>query len=153
MTLNNTSLLTYTSVAISPMSNRALNVLKSWQAWVLSGGYRGESISFPLPVSSGQHVPWLKAPFLHFQYWQVEPSYHLTPASSSASLFYLEEPLWFYWIHLDKSFTVWVTRKVKWQPTPVFLPEESRGWRSLVGYSPQGCKELDKTEWLHFHFG
>jgi len=23
----------------------------------------------------------------------------------------------------------------KWQPTPVFLPEESHGWSSLVGYS------------------
>ena len=23
-----------------------------------------------------------------------------------------------------------------WQPTPVFLPGESRGWRSLVGYGP-----------------
>ena len=23
---------------------------------------------------------------------------------------------------------------------------------SLVGYSPWGCKELDTTEWLHFHF-
>ena len=29
----------------------------------------------------------------------------------------------------------------KWQPTPVFLPGESHGWRSLVGYSPQGRKE------------
>ena len=28
----------------------------------------------------------------------------------------------------------------KWQPTPVFLPGESHGQRSLVGYSPQGCK-------------
>ena len=26
------------------------------------------------------------------------------------------------------------------------LPEESHGQRSLVGYSPQGCKELDTTE-------
>ena len=34
----------------------------------------------------------------------------------------------------------------KWQPTPVFLPEESHGWRSLVGYSPWGRKELDVTE-------
>jgi len=41
---------------------------------------------------------------------------------------------------------------VKWQPTPVFLPRESHGLRSLVGYSPQGCKELDMTERLHFHF-
>ena len=26
----------------------------------------------------------------------------------------------------------------KWQPTPVFLPGESHGWRNLVGYSPRG---------------
>ena len=38
----------------------------------------------------------------------------------------------------------------KWQPTPVFLPGESHGWRSLVGYSPRGCKESDTTEQLHF---
>ena len=38
----------------------------------------------------------------------------------------------------------------KWQPTPVFLPGESHGWRSLVSYSPQGHKELDMTERLHF---
>ena len=34
----------------------------------------------------------------------------------------------------------------KWQPTPVFLPGESHGQRSLGGYSPQGCKESDTTE-------
>jgi len=38
----------------------------------------------------------------------------------------------------------------KWQPTPVFLPGESHGGRSLVGYSPWGCKESDTTELLHF---
>ena len=27
-----------------------------------------------------------------------------------------------------------------------FLPGESRGQRSLVGYSPWGCKESDTTE-------
>ena len=37
----------------------------------------------------------------------------------------------------------------KWQPTPVFLPRKSHGWRSLVGYSPWGHKELDTTERLH----
>ena len=36
--------------------------------------------------------------------------------------------------------------KRAWQPTPVFLPEESHGQRSLVGYSSQGCTELDTTE-------
>ena len=34
----------------------------------------------------------------------------------------------------------------KWQPTPVFLPGESHGQRSLVGYSPWGLKELETTE-------
>ena len=30
-----------------------------------------------------------------------------------------------------------------WQPTPGFLPEESRGQGSPAGYSPWGCKESD----------
>ena len=38
----------------------------------------------------------------------------------------------------------------QWQPTPVFLPGESHGQRSLVGYSPRGRKESDTTERLHF---
>ena len=33
----------------------------------------------------------------------------------------------------------------KWQPTPVFLPGKFHGQRSLVGYSPRGCKKLDMT--------
>ena len=38
----------------------------------------------------------------------------------------------------------------KWQPTPVFLPEESHGLRSLVGYSPRGRKECDTTDLTFF---
>ena len=38
----------------------------------------------------------------------------------------------------------------KWQPTPVFLPGKSHGWRSLAGYSPWGHKESDMTERLYF---
>ena len=33
-----------------------------------------------------------------------------------------------------------------WQPTPVFLPGESQGKRSLAGCSPQSCKESDTIE-------
>ena len=54
-------------------------------------------------------------------------------------------------IHLQckiPRFDPWV-RKIpwrrEWQPTPVFLPGEFHGQRSLVGYSPQGHKELDTT--------
>ena len=34
--------------------------------------------------------------------------------------------------------------------TPVFLPGESRGWRSLVGCCPWGCTESDMTEVTYF---
>ena len=53
------------------------------------------------------------------------------------------------------GFNPWVETiswRRKWQPTPVFLPGKSHGWRNLVGCSPWGCKESDTTEWLHFHF-
>ena len=47
------------------------------------------------------------------------------------------------------GFAPWV-RKIpwrrKWQPTPVILPRESHGRRSLVGYNPWGCKKLDMIE-------
>ena len=38
-----------------------------------------------------------------------------------------------------------------WQLTPVFLPRESHGQRSLAGYSLWGHKELDTTECLNTH--
>ena len=49
-------------------------------------------------------------------------------------------------------FNPWVREipwKRKWQPTPVFLPGEFHGQRSLVGYSPRGCKELGMTEHIY----
>ena len=36
----------------------------------------------------------------------------------------------------------------KWQCTPVFLSGKSYGQRSLAGYGPWDCKELDMTECL-----
>ena len=58
-----------------------------------------------------------------------------------------------FFISYQPVFHPWV-RKIpwrrNWQPTPVLLPGKFHGQRSLVGYSPWGCKELDTTEWLHF---
>ena len=46
--------------------------------------------------------------------------------------------------HKRLGFNPWA-RKIpwgrKWLPTPVFLPGECHGQRSLVGYSPRGRKE------------
>ena len=56
------------------------------------------------------------------------------------------------------GFDPWVSKmpwRRKWQPTSVFLPGESHGQRSLVGYNPWGHKELDTTDrltlWLYTH--
>ena len=49
----------------------------------------------------------------------------------------------------SRRFDPWV-RKIpwrrKWQPTSVFLPEESHGQRSVAGYSPGGRTESYMTE-------
>ena len=51
--------------------------------------------------------------------------------------------------HQKCGFDPWVGKipwSKNWQPTPVFLPEESHGQVSQAGYSPWGHKELDITE-------
>ena len=54
----------------------------------------------------------------------------------------------------DANSVPWV-RKVPWRrawpPTPVFLPRESQGRRSLAGYIPRGCKELHMTKGTYTH--
>ena len=55
----------------------------------------------------------------------------------------------------DLGSNPWVGKipwRTAWKPTPVFLPGESHGQRSLVGYSPWGRKELDMTEVSDFIF-
>ena len=56
--------------------------------------------------------------------------------------------------HKRQGFDLWVGKipwRRKWQPAPIFLLGKSHGQRSLVGFTPWDCKELDKTEWLRKH--
>ena len=49
------------------------------------------------------------------------------------------------------GFDLWVGKipwRRAWQPSPVLLPGESHGQRSLAGYSPWGRKESDTSERL-----
>ena len=59
-------------------------------------------------------------------------------------------PWWFRdRVQLQCSFDPWVGKipwRRKWQSTPVLLPAQSHGQRSLAGYSPWGQKESDMTE-------
>ena len=57
--------------------------------------------------------------------------------------------LWEFASSLQISAWVLISPRDRWQPTPVFLPEESHGRRSLGDYSPRGRKESDTTEQLH----
>ena len=63
----------------------------------------------------------------------------------------LENPMdggaWHTWVTSLSLFTFMHWRR-KWQPTPVFLPGESQGRESLVGWCLWGCTESDMTEWL-----
>ena len=69
-------------------------------------------------------------------------------------------PLWAFSVSLGKRiclqcmrhrFNSWV-RKIPWRwewlPTPVFLPGESHGQRSLIGHSPWSHRESDTAERL-----
>ena len=54
-----------------------------------------------------------------------------------------------------REFSPWIGKipwRRIWQPPSVLLPGKSHAPRSLVGYSPWGCKESDKTEWLSMHW-
>ena len=54
---------------------------------------------------------------------------------------------------MDMDIYVYINfQRRQWQPTPVLVPGKSHGQRSLVGCSPWGREESDRTEWLHFHF-
>ena len=63
-------------------------------------------------------------------------------------------PWWLRWQRICLScrrprFDPWVRKtlwRMEWLPTPVFLPGEFHGQRSLGGYSPWGCKDSDTTE-------
>ena len=56
--------------------------------------------------------------------------------------------------HKRCRFNPWVGKipwSREWRPTPVFLPGESHGQRSLAGYGPRGGKESDSSKRLSTH--
>ena len=59
-------------------------------------------------------------------------------------LFHTVSLLTFLFYSFSGCYGIYQSRK--WQPTPVFLPGESCGQRSLVGCCPWSCTESDMTE-------
>ena len=112
-------------------------------------------------IKDMRSAAWAVEPYI----WLLRERNGLLPLSPAvvlaAQYFVLLGLPW--WLRLESlglrcgrpGFDPWV-RKIpwrrKWHPTPVLLLGKSHGRRILVGYGPWGCKELDLTERLHFHF-
>ena len=97
---------------------------------------------------------WLILYALYSSFWVFELQWNTSLPWSSQVDLAVENPPANARDIMRHRFDIWVGTipwRRKWQPTPVFLPRESHGQRSLVGYSPQGCKELDTTERLSMH--
>ena len=104
--------------------------------WLLFS-HRVMSDSFETPWTKARQAP-LSMGFLSQEYWSGLPfpspreiSDHLVSERGCRMLSWERCP--------SESF-------IEWEPTPVFLPGEFHGWRSLADYSTCGWKELDMTE-------
>ena len=71
----------------------------------------------------------------------VSPS-RVSKASLEAQMVKNLPAMWETWIPWVRM----IPWRREWLPTPVFLPGKFYGQRSLAGYSPWGCNELDTTE-------
>ena len=105
-----------------------------------------------------QAFGWLKGFWgFFFYYFCGKMAFHRSSKNLETNLGKRGLPWWCRWqsICLQRrrpGFDPWVGKipwRRKWQPTPVFLPGESHGRRSLIGYRPWGAKSQTR---LHFHF-
>ena len=115
----------------------------SW-AWSLAIAFSAYVMS-PLINSTQYH---------HFRHWSENASKNRLgfPGVSSS-----KDPACQCWRHKRHWFHPWVMKipwRRAWQPSPIFLPGEFHGQRSLAGYSPWGHKDSDVTKvtW-HAHEG
>ena len=160
-----------TSCKVSPM-NKVLGMrfnripsLYSWLPNYLSLLTRSQNIS-SIIGRLGWPLPSLRPPLSQSSSPSSLPPFHLPPHLLCASSWPGHCPgsgLSISWVFAIRGwYTAWFccqwnihnmgsipgsgSWSRKWQPTPVFLLGESHGQRSLVDYSPWGCKELDTTQ-------
>ena len=92
-----------------------------------------------------------------FAYLEQVSIYHLTFFTPKIGVLYgllqgINSPRFFKFSMMGFNSSLISGFSGHWRPTPVLLPGESHGRRNLVGYSPWGRQESDRTERLHFHF-
>ena len=109
--------LSHIQLFCNPVDHSLLRLLCPWD---FPGRNAGMSCHFPL-----QGIFLTQGLNPHLLHWQVD----------SLVLSQLGSLILYYWLLYNVPMEEW---RGKWQPTPVFLPGESHGWRSLVGCSPWG---------------
>ena len=133
------------SASVLPMSIQGWFPL-GWTGWISL-------------LSKGLSRIFSKTTVPNHQFFSAQPSLEKATATHSSTLAWkipwTEEPgrLWSMgslrvghdWATSLSLFTFMHWRR-KWQPTPVFLPGESQGWWSLVGFHLWGLTESDTTE-------
>ena len=107
----------------------------------------GNYSHYPVIIHNGEEYAWLNHSDVHQQLTHhINQLYFNLSFPGCANG---KEPTCQCRRHKRCRFDPWV-RKIPWrrawQPTPVFLPGESHGQRSLAAYSPQSRKESDMTE-------
>ena len=110
--------------------------------WDSSGKNTGMGChAFP----QGIFLTWGSNPcLLCLLHWQVGSLPAEPPLPSDPSINHRTHPCLLqseFWAEISFSSNIDIYLSRKWQPTPVLLPEKSRGQRSLAVYSPWGCKE------------
>ena len=105
------------------------------EAWGWRGGEASKSA---VPYLLGAIFPWMG---VGGWFWDD------SSASLVAQTVKILPAIWENWVRSLGWEDPW---RRAWQPTPVFLPGELHGQKSLVGYSPWGHKESVTTERLHF---
>ena len=107
----------------SKWSEKSFQMRRQWRCWGIQG-----SVTIMHRSSKMRNERWCCF-FLHLLHWQVDFFFFLTTVSPACQ-----------WRRCKRfGFNPWVGKipwRRKWQPTPVFLPGEFHGRRSLVGYSP-----------------
>ena len=115
---------------LSPGVCSSSNPLSRWSYPTITTSVTHFSCPHPFPkvFSNEFHIRWSK-------YWSFNVS--VSPSNEYSELNSLSD------FTLTFPFMHW---RRKWQPTPVFLPGESQGWGSLVGWRLWGRTESDTTE-------